>query len=100
MSFSINDRSTWDWRDGGVVNTAWFVHGYTFTFDPANPANFYQLVDDRPMRLIGPPLSTFGYDSASGQLISQPSAMDDVTQFNQDTYQWCLDNGIVVQDQR
>ena len=100
MGFSIDDRSTWDWRDGGVVNTAWFVDGYTFTPDPGNPTGFYQLVGDHPVRQSGATGTTFGYDTAGGHLISQPSDMDDVTQFNRDTYQWCLDNGLVVQDQR
>lgn len=100
MGFDINDRSTWDWRDGGVVTTAWFVDGYTFAPDPSSSTDFYQLVADRFIRQSGPPMSTFGYDTASGQLISQSSSMDEVTQFNQATYQWCLDNGLVVKDER
>ncbi|HEY1973349.1 MAG TPA: hypothetical protein VGH89_35735 [Pseudonocardia sp.] len=81
MSFDINDRSTWDWRDGGVVNTTWFVDGLTAPLD------------------IGPVATIFGYDTVSGQFINHPSVMDP-EQFNQDTYQWCLDNGLVVEDQR
>jgi hypothetical protein len=99
MSFDVNDRSTWDWRDNGVVNTAWFVDGLNFTPDPANPTDFYQLIDGRSVRQNGGAGSTFGYDTASGGLISRPSVMDPA-QFNQDTYQWCLDKGIVVEDQR
>jgi hypothetical protein len=99
VSFDINDRSTWDWRDGGVVNTTWFVDGLTVTPDPANSANFYQLLGGRPFRQIGPVATIFGYDTVSGQLINHPSVMDP-EQFNQDTYQWCLDNGLVVEDQR
>jgi hypothetical protein len=99
MGFDINDRSTWDWRDNGVVNTAWFVGGLTVTPDPANSANFYQLVSDRPVRQVGPEGTTFGYDAASRLLICEHSAMD-TGQFTEDTYQWCLDNGLVVEDQR
>lgn len=97
MCFDINDRTTWEWRDGGSVNAA-FVNGNTVTVDPTNSVNFYQLIANWPMRQFGLPTWVFGYDTVTAQLLSE-SGVPDLKQFNEDTYQWCLDNGIVVEDQ-
>lgn len=94
MTFDINDRSTWTWNQISPT----FVDGDGYTVDPTSAQHFYQATDGGPVRHPCPEGTMYNPSATPGP-ICDPSAGRE-QQINQDTYQWCLDHGIVTEDQR
>lgn len=93
LAFDINDRSTWAWREDEAIS---FIDGCAV--DPTSEYHFYQTTATGPVRFECPPGCMYNPSATPGP-ICEPSGMRE-QQINQDVYQWCLDHGIVTEDQR
>jgi chitin binding peritrophin-A-like protein with CBM14 domain len=92
MAFDVNDRSTWNWVDGGTVECKQPPGSIEYLIDPTSGVHFYSCSHGVPIRM----------DCAPGTVYSPwLKVCDDPANVTEaDVYQWCVENGMVAPDQR